>query len=214
MRYQHATIVVTTAVAVNMRKLSQMLDRGECDGMLVSALSPTGAMPATHFISSGFVPKIYIKALGTPAKLKQAADAAYLAEGIPQPFSLAQITNALGKCTISDVELHVFIHQSADEGIMGMLAKILHLEKSIMTKITDFAVAQKAHNDAISTSLDGLAGDIGTLNAKITELQNSPGQITAEDQALLDELQAQGQALETRIAEADALTPPPVPPGV
>jgi hypothetical protein len=101
-KYQHATLIVTTAVAANLRKLSQMLERSETDGMFVTPLSATGALPATHFISSGMVPKAYITNLSDPAKLKAAADAAYAAEGEVQPFTLTQITNALSKCTLSD----------------------------------------------------------------------------------------------------------------
>jgi hypothetical protein len=102
MKYQHATIVLTNAVAVNLRKLSQMLERSETDGMFTTPLSATGALPVTHWISSGMVPKAYVTVLNNPTQLKQAADAAYAAESLVQPFSLAQITNALSQCTISD----------------------------------------------------------------------------------------------------------------
>lgn len=102
MKYVHATIIVATVVAANLRKLSQMLDRLETDGMFTTELSTTGNLPATHYISNGMVPKVYIKALSSPALLKAAAEKAYADEGVNFPFTLPQITNALSKCTISD----------------------------------------------------------------------------------------------------------------
>lgn len=102
MKYTHATLVVTTAVAVNLRKLSQMLDRGDCDGMFTTALSATGNLPATHYISSGAVPKVYFTALGDADRLETAARRAYLDEGEAFPFTTTQIVTALSKCTISD----------------------------------------------------------------------------------------------------------------
>lgn len=102
MNYDKATIILTAAVAVNLRKLSQMLGRADTDGMFTTALSSTGALPATHYISSGYVPQSYLAALSTPAKLKAAADKAYAEEDTVQPFSLVQITAALSKCTVSD----------------------------------------------------------------------------------------------------------------
>ena len=66
MIYEHATLVVTTAVATALRKLSQMLDKGDCDGMFQTGLcavgSPVGTTPS-HYISSGMVPKAYITAI-------------------------------------------------------------------------------------------------------------------------------------------------------
>lgn len=99
--------------------------------------------------------------------------------------------------------------------------------QNIMTKISDFAAKQQAHNSAVDAALDkvntsvtGITGDISTLNALIKQLQDSQGQISAEDQATLDQLEAAGKALEDKAsalsdaaAAADSLTPPPVPTG-
>jgi predicted nucleic acid-binding Zn-ribbon protein len=97
--------------------------------------------------------------------------------------------------------------------------------ETIMSKISEFAAKQSAHNAAVdaalgnvSTAVTGITGDISTLNDLIKKLQDSQGQITPEDQATLDQLDAAGQALQDRAdvlakaaADADALTPPPVP---
>ncbi len=102
---------------------------------------------------------------------------------------------------------------------------IEQLEKRIMSKLTDFLVAQKAFNesqsadiDALVASFTGIAGDVKSLNDKITELQNSVGGVTPEDQVLIDELQTQGAALvaktkgaATAASDLDAQTPPVVP---
>lgn len=85
-------------------------------------------------------------------------------------------------------------------------------EKKIMSAISDFSAKQKAYNDRISNAIDGISTDIGALNDKITELQNSPGAITAEDQALLDEAQRQGEAVATKVEALDNLNPPTPPP--
>lgn len=100
--YVHATVVVTAAVAVNLRKLSQMLDKGELDGMFDTKLSATGNAPATHFISNGPVPAAYLTAITSPTRLFTKAKKAYEDDGLTFPFTQTQVTNALNKCTVSD----------------------------------------------------------------------------------------------------------------
>lgn len=82
----------------------------------------------------------------------------------------------------------------------------------VMSVISDFAARQKAFNESLTNSLSGIEGDIKSLNDRITELQNSPGEVTPEDQALLDALQVQGEQLASKFTELDNLTPPVVPP--
>lgn len=83
--------------------------------------------------------------------------------------------------------------------------------KIIMSAISDFANQQNAFNDQISIAVQGLTGDISALNAKITELQNSPGAITPADQASLDAIQARAASISSKLTALDALTPPSVP---
>lgn len=94
-----------------------------------------------------------------------------------------------------------------------------------MSAIADFAAKQKQFNDRQATAIDGavqslqgLTDDVAALNKKIDELQNSPGSITPEDQALLDDLQSQGdnvaqkaEALATALQALDSQTPPTPP---
>lgn len=95
-----------------------------------------------------------------------------------------------------------------------------------MSAISDFAAKQKEFNtrqaqaiDGAVTSLGGLTSDVAELNRKIEELQNSPGGVTPEDQALIDDLQAQGEAVAAKaeslaaaLKALDEQTPPAAPP--
>ncbi len=80
-----------------------------------------------------------------------------------------------------------------------------------MSAIADFAAKQEAFNNRLAAAIQGVAADVDSLNAKILELQNTLGQITPEDQALLDQLQVKGEALAAALEGVDALTPPAVP---
>ncbi len=113
--------------------------------------------------------------------------------------------------------IHRLVDRIPRPGSPGVAATVEDLNKAkseIMSKISEFAAKQKAHNERIETAVGGLTEDVKTLNDKITELQESSGQVTPEDQALLDELQAQGEALATKLEALDNVTPPAIPPGV
>lgn len=148
-----------------------------------------------------------------------------------------ELTEALFFLTREVHELHKAL--SAILNNSAVLTRIAEMETRIMSKITEFAAAQKAFNEATAAATDslvasaeaqatataGIAGDIDALNAKILELQNSQGGVTPEDQALLDDLQTQGAALQARVKSAadasaahaaalqalDERTPPTVP---
>ncbi len=86
------------------------------------------------------------------------------------------------------------------------------------TKQAAFNARQSAAIDSLVSSQAGLAADIQALNDKITALQNSAGEVTPEDQILLDQLESQATALSERseavsnaLAALDAQTPPAVP---
>lgn len=75
--------------------------------------------------------------------------------------------------------------------------------------IQDFAAKVQANFDKTTADLDGISTEISDLNAKIVALQNSPGTISAEDQAALDAIVAASARVTSK---ADALVLPPVPP--
>lgn len=79
----------------------------------------------------------------------------------------------------------------------------------IMSVITDFTAKVQAVFDKVSGDLDSISTDIKALNDKITALQNSPGTLSPADQAALDAIQTNAQALQ---AKADAAVPAPLPP--
>lgn len=94
-----------------------------------------------------------------------------------------------------------------------------------MSAISEYAAKQKAFNerqgaaiDKLVTSIGGVTEDVAELNRLIKELQDSPGTITPEDQATLDELTTAGEATAVKVeAAATALAAldaqnPPTPP--
>lgn len=82
----------------------------------------------------------------------------------------------------------------------------------IMATIQEFATTVQQSFTRISTAVDGVVADVDALKAKIDELQNSPGQITPEDQALLDAIQNQAGAVADKLEALDAATEtPPAP---
>ena len=83
-------------------------------------------------------------------------------------------------------------------------------ERKIMSKISEFADRQNAFNDKMDVAITGVTGDVKTLNDLIAELQATQGAITAEDQALLDQIEVRAVAITTKLEALDALTPPPV----
>ncbi len=80
-----------------------------------------------------------------------------------------------------------------------------------MSKISDFATKQNAFNDQMDTAVSGLTADVKNLSDQIAALQASAGEITPEDQALLDGIQARTQTVADKLTALDALTPPVVP---
>lgn len=95
-----------------------------------------------------------------------------------------------------------------------------------MSAISEYAGKMDVHHDAqdvelaaISTAQEGLAGDVAFIKSELERINNSPGQITAEDQASLDRLLARAGAMTTKLTDTknrltalDDMTPPAPPP--
>lgn len=124
-------------------------------------------------------------------------------------------------------EVHHYVH-FVGEGVHDInhsLTRLVHIGEHIMTAISTFIEQQNAFNaansaaiESLTTNVKGITNDIGELNARIKELQESQGTITPEDQALLDaailsgqQVQAKLAAVSAALAALDDLTPP-VPP--
>ena len=82
-----------------------------------------------------------------------------------------------------------------------------------MSQVSDFATAVQSAFDKVNSDLDTITTGIANLDALITAFQNSPGTLSAADQAALDGIQAASQALVTK-ADAVSVGPPVAPTGV
>ena len=79
-----------------------------------------------------------------------------------------------------------------------------------MSQVTDFAAVVNTAFVKVNTDMDSIKTSIADLNAQIVAFQNSPGTLSAADQAALDGIQAASQLL---VAKADAMVVvSPVPP--
>jgi hypothetical protein len=102
MKYVFGTAIVTAVVAANLRELSRRLDKEECDGMFTTPLSVTGNLPATHYISTGWIPVPYAQTIRDPILLFQRGKKAWEDDGDVFPFTQNQeITMRLVNGTLS-----------------------------------------------------------------------------------------------------------------
>jgi hypothetical protein len=85
-----------------------------------------------------------------------------------------------------------------------------HFGERIMEALQSYAGRVKDFATKIGSSIDGVKGDLESVKAKLEEIQNSPGRISPEDQASLDEALAALEGVTTRIADLDAATEPAV----
>ena len=88
--------------------------------------------------------------------------------------------------------------------IRAELSKGFH---HVMSAITDWAAQEQADLSAISATLDTIVAGIANLDTLITNFQNSPGTLSATDQAAVDEITAASKALRQK-ASAIVVTPP------
>lgn len=106
------------------------------------------------------------------------------------------------------------VSRSREDLVSGLATKhdLCKMEERIMATIQEFADRVNTAFDEIGTAVDGVVTDIQWLKDKITELQNTPGPISPEDQARLDALEARAAAAVTKVKALDASTEtPPAP---
>lgn len=99
---------------------------------------------------------------------------------------------------------------------MAVLLRIEGELKLMASKIQEWAEQQEADLEEINSTLEGIGQGIVDLDKKITEFQNSPGQISAADQAFLDAIQTKSKALVTKaqaikVDATDGQGQPPTP---
>jgi peptidoglycan hydrolase CwlO-like protein len=80
-----------------------------------------------------------------------------------------------------------------------------------MSAISEFAERVAAHQSATEAAIQGVADDVNALKDLITELQESAGEITPEDQALLDEVELKAAELAEKVSAVNEMTPPEPP---
>ena len=97
--------------------------------------------------------------------------------------------------------------QSTLGEILAVVTEIKGDVKNMAAAISAFKAAVDQAFAQVNSNLDNIQADEASLAQKITDLQNSPGAITPEDQAALDEI----QALSGQLADAASTFPPPVP---
>src|ERR1035438_3026948 len=96
---------------------------------------------------------------------------------------------------LADIRQLLNRHLQLLEQVDNKIDQMKQQESKNMSQITDWAAQQQADLTSISTTLDGVVAGIVTLDTLITNFQNSPGTLSAPDQAALDAVQAASKAL-------------------
>lgn len=73
MSYVHRCLIVEASIAEQARQLAVALAGEPAAGMWLTALSPTGEAPATHYVSSGMIEDTFVGILESAAVLAAAA---------------------------------------------------------------------------------------------------------------------------------------------
>lgn len=88
------TLIVPAGIANAAKQIARECD-AQGEGMFVSALSPTGNLPATHYVSSGYMDEQFGVALENAINLHSAAVAGAAKQGRPQLSTQQDATNVL-----------------------------------------------------------------------------------------------------------------------
>lgn len=75
-----------------------------------------------------------------------------------------------------------------------------------MSKVSEHAAKQSAFQDRQDAAVTGIIADVDSLKATIAELQATAGEITPEDQVLLDAIEARAGAISDKLEALDAAT--------
>lgn len=93
------TIIVPAGLVVKARALGKEVDR-RGDGMFTTGLSPTGVLPATHYISSGIIDTQFATVLGDGLMLDAAADAGAKAQGLVRASTKTDAVNTVAQAIV------------------------------------------------------------------------------------------------------------------
>jgi len=90
--WTHRALILPDAITPSCRALAaQVLGEAPASGMWITGLSPTGAAPATHWISVGLIWESFAEMLSSPEALSEGAG-----------ISIAQAEVILGMADISE----------------------------------------------------------------------------------------------------------------
>lgn len=128
---------------------------------------------------------------------------------ISSRFHQPQSTFMLDALTQAVRDIAVELRRMRDN--RDLLSKLEQMEVRIMSAISEFATKQQAFNARMDASIAGLSADVESLAEQIRKLQETAGQITPEDQALLDDIEKRTDAITTKLEALDALMPPTPP---
>jgi hypothetical protein len=98
------------------------------------------------------------------------------------------------------------------ESIASSLSILVVKGVPLMSVITDWAAKEQADLTTISTQLQTITAGVQKLDALITSFQNSPGALSASDQAALDAVQAQSKSVVAAVQAIDTSAPGSAPP--
>ena len=96
MAYIHRTLIIPAAITPTCQQLSEALSGPAGSGMWITPLSPTGELPASHYISSGMITDDFAFMVSSPAVMFAACTEAGL------PVTLAQCEAILGAADVSE----------------------------------------------------------------------------------------------------------------
>lgn len=111
-----------------------------------------------------------------------------------------------GKLEGFEFEENELVHLTRE--VSALRVEVKTIGERIMSAISDFSDKVNAAFDAIGKSVDGVVSDVTELKALIVKLQSTQGQITAEDQALLDKIETRVDGIVTKTQALDDQTAP------
>lgn len=115
------------------------------------------------------------------------------------------------------MNLHVYHHLdlAIERKLDLMLRTLVHQMEKIMSAISDFATKMAAFFDRQDKAVADLQTEVKALTDEIASLQNSPGTISADDQASLDAIQARASGISDKLDALDTANAakPALPPG-
>lgn len=105
-------------------------------------------------------------------------------------------------------------HRSRSASGLGGLATkhdLAEMETRIMSAISDFAAKFKTFSDRQEAAMAAAQADHQALLDKITTFNNSPGTLSASDQAALDGIQTQAETMAKKLETLGNMTSPTPP---